>query len=118
MTQWDGRGLPPVAAERMKRFARSGLRTSLLTVPGALGIQAAGFEPVGEVMGCIVEHIGWSGFGGCGYFGGMGGFGRFGGPGLGGFGGSGGGTVRSAGPASFIGFEPTWKPCTGVMTRH
>jgi uncharacterized protein YbjQ (UPF0145 family) len=101
MTQWDGRGLPPVAAERMKRFARTGLRTSLLTVPGALGISAAGFEPVGEVMGCIVEHIGWSGFGGCGYFGGMGGFG-----GLGGFGGMGGGTVRPTGSATFIGFGP------------
>jgi uncharacterized protein YbjQ (UPF0145 family) len=104
MTGWDGRGLPPVAAERMERFARTGLRTSLLTVPGALGIQSAGFEPVGEVMGCIVEHIGWSGFGGCGYFGGFGGMGGLGG--LGGFGGMGGGTVRPSGSASFVGFGP------------
>jgi uncharacterized protein YbjQ (UPF0145 family) len=104
MTQWDGRGLPPVAAERMKRFARTGLRTSLLTVPGALGIRSAGFEPVGEVMGCIVEHIGWSGFGGCGYVGGMGGFGGLGGVGR--FGGMGGGTVRPSGSASFVGFKP------------
>lgn len=103
MAQWDGRGLPPVAAERMKRFARTGLRTSLLTVPGAFGIRSAGFEPVGEVMGCIVEHIGWSGFGGCGYASGMGGFGRVGGFGMGGMGG---GMVRSSGPASFVGFKP------------
>jgi len=97
MAQWDGRGLPPVAAERMKRFARTGLRTSLLTVPSALGIRSVGFEPVGEVMGCIVEHIGWSGFGGCGYFGGFGGLGM---PGMGS------GTVRPSGSASFVGFEP------------
>ncbi|MFN2534921.1 MAG: hypothetical protein ABR528_06680 [Pseudonocardiaceae bacterium] len=71
MAEWDGRGLPPVAAERMARFARSGLRTSLLTVPGAVGAQSVGFDPVGEAMGCIVEHIGWSGFGGCGYIGGI-----------------------------------------------
>lgn len=95
MTQWDGRGLPPVAADRMRRFARTGLRTSLLTVPGAVGVQAVGFEPVGEVMGCIVEHIGWSGFGGCGYLGGY-----FGGFGLGG------GTVTSSGLARFVGFGP------------
>jgi uncharacterized protein YbjQ (UPF0145 family) len=98
MTQWDGRGLPPVAADRMRRFARTGLRTSLLTVPGAVGVQSVGFEPVGEVMGCIVEHIGWSGFGGCGYFGGYPG-------GIGGFG-LGGGTVTSSGSAGFAGFGP------------
>ncbi|MGH3770171.1 MAG: heavy metal-binding domain-containing protein [Pseudonocardiaceae bacterium] len=94
MTVWDGRGLPPVAAERMRRFARTGLRTSLLTVPGALGVQSVGFDPVGEVMGCIVEHIGWSGFGGCGYFGGLGGFGIAG------------GTVTSSGSVRFVGFGP------------
>src|SRR5918911_686533 len=86
MAEWDGRGLPPVAAERMTRFARSGLRTSLLTVPGAAGVQSVGLDPVGEVMGCIVEHIGWSGFGGCGYLGGM--------------------TVTSSGSRGFVGFGP------------
>ncbi|MGH3722000.1 MAG: heavy metal-binding domain-containing protein [Pseudonocardiaceae bacterium] len=91
MTAWDGRGLPPVAAERMRRFAHTGLRTSLLTVPGAAGVQSVGFDPVGEVMGCIVEHIGWSGFGGCGYFGGFG---------------IAGGTVTSSGSARFVGFGP------------
>lgn len=98
MAEWDGRGLPPVAADRMKRFARTGLRTSLLTVPGAVGVQSVGFEPLGEVMGCIVEHIGWSGFGGCGYFGGYPG-------GIGGFG-IGGGTVTSSGSGRFVGFGP------------
>lgn len=91
MAAWDGRGLPPVAAERMRRFARTGLRTSLLTVPGAVGVQSVGFDPVGEVMGCIVEHIGWSGFGGCGYFGSFGIVG---------------GTVTSSGSVGFVGFGP------------
>ncbi|MGH3512774.1 MAG: heavy metal-binding domain-containing protein [Pseudonocardiaceae bacterium] len=100
MTQWDGRGLPPVAAERMRRFASTGLRTSLLTVPGAVGVQSVGFDPVGEVMGCIVQHMGWSGFGGCGYYGGMGALGGFSGFGLGG------GTVTSSGRAGFVGFGP------------
>jgi uncharacterized protein YbjQ (UPF0145 family) len=100
MAEWDGRGLPPVAAERMARFARSGLRTSLLTVPGAVGVQSVGFDPIGEVMGCIVEHIGWSGFGGCGYVGGIVGIGGFSGFGLGGP------TVTSSGSRGFVGFGP------------
>lgn len=66
---WDGTGLPPVAAERMRRFARSGLRTSLLPVSGAAGVESVGLSPVGEVMGCMVQQIGWQGFGGCGYYG-------------------------------------------------
>ena len=96
MAEWDGRGLPPVAAERMRRFARSGLRTSLLTVPGAAGVRSVGFDPVGEVMGCFVAHIGWSGFGGCGYlgFGGIGPIGITGGP------------VLSSGSGGFVGFGP------------
>lgn len=100
MAEWDGHGLPPVAAERIARFARSGLRTSLLTVPGATGVQTVGLDPVGEVMGCIVEHIGWSGFGGCGYVGGMLGLGGFSGFGLGGP------TVTSSGSRGFVGFGP------------
>ncbi|WP_326568721.1 heavy metal-binding domain-containing protein [Amycolatopsis rhabdoformis] len=61
---WDGRGLPPVARARVDRFASSGLRTSLLSVPGAIGAEVAGFTPVGEVMGCVVERLGWTaGFG-------------------------------------------------------
>lgn len=105
MAEWDGRGLPPVAADRMARFARSGLRTSLLTVPGAAGVQSVGLDPVGEVMGCIVEHIGWSGFGGCGYAGGIA---QLGGFNLGGFSGYGlgGPTVTSSGSRGFVGFGP------------
>ncbi|MDT7796939.1 MAG: hypothetical protein QOI78_372, partial [Actinomycetota bacterium] len=36
MPDWDGRGLPPVAQARVDRFAASGLKTSLLSVPGAV----------------------------------------------------------------------------------
>lgn len=59
MADWDGRGLPPVAKARVDRYSSSGLRTSLLSVPGAVGAEAAGFTPIGEVMGCVVERIGF-----------------------------------------------------------
>lgn len=93
---WNGRGLPSVAAERMARFTRGAARTSLLPVPGAAGVQAAGFDPVGEVMGCIVEHIGFAGWGGCGYWGGAGPMG---------FGGMFGGTVTSS-RGGLVGYAP------------
>jgi uncharacterized protein YbjQ (UPF0145 family) len=97
-----------VAAERMARFERSPLRTSLLSVPGAAGVESVGFETVGEVMGCIVEQIGFTGWGGCGYHGGFGpaGFGgSFGGL-PGGFAGPlGGGTVTSSW-AGLVGYGP------------
>jgi uncharacterized protein YbjQ (UPF0145 family) len=73
MTDWDGRGLPPVAAERARRAAAGGAWTSLLTVPGAAGLHVAGFDPVGEVMGSMVQKIGWVGFQGCGAYGAWGG---------------------------------------------
>jgi uncharacterized protein YbjQ (UPF0145 family) len=57
VTDWDGRGLPPVAQARVDRFAASGLKTSLLSVPAAVGIETVGLAPVGEVMGCIVMQI-------------------------------------------------------------
>ena len=63
MPDWNGRGLPPVAQARVDRFAASGLRTSLMTVPSAVGAEAAGFTAVGEVMGCVVAQIGWVGAG-------------------------------------------------------
>ena len=47
--------LPPAVVERQTRAARSGVRTSLLSVPSAAGIEAVGLEPVGEVMGCAVR---------------------------------------------------------------
>jgi len=70
MADWDGRGLPPVAAERARRAAEGGAWTSLLTVPAAAGLQVAGFDPVGEVMGSMVQKVGWAGFGGCNAYGG------------------------------------------------
>lgn len=63
---WDGRGLPPAANERLRRAAASGVAGSLLSVPDAAALAAVGFEPVGEAMGCIVQHLGWRGYG-CGY---------------------------------------------------
>lgn len=71
MGDWDGVGLPPVAAERVRRAAAGGPWTSLLTAPAAAGLEAAGFDPVGEVMGSIVQQIGWTGFRGCGQFTGL-----------------------------------------------
>jgi Putative heavy-metal-binding len=72
VADWDGRGLPPVAAERVRRAAAGGPWTSLLTAPAAAGLEVAGFDPVGEVMGSIVMQIGWAGYRGCGTFGGWG----------------------------------------------
>ena len=66
MSDWDGRGLPPVAAERVRRAAEGGAWTSLLSPPAAAGLEVAGFDPVGEVMGSMVQRIGWSSFYGCG----------------------------------------------------
>ncbi len=69
MTTWDGRGLPPAAAARMARYEQSQVRTSLLSVPAVAALADVGFSPVGEVMGSIVQHIGWAGWGGCGVYG-------------------------------------------------
>ncbi|MBA3907004.1 MAG: heavy metal-binding domain-containing protein [Pseudonocardiales bacterium] len=66
MSEWDGRGLPPVAAERVRRAAEGGAWTSLLSAPATAGLEVAGFDPVGEVMGSMVQRIGWSSYFGCG----------------------------------------------------
>jgi uncharacterized protein YbjQ (UPF0145 family) len=66
VSEWDGRGLPPVAAERVRRAAEGGAWTSLLSAPAAAGLEVAGFDPVGEVMGSMVQRIGWSSYFGCG----------------------------------------------------
>jgi len=66
VADWDGRGLPPVAAERVRRAAAGGAWTSLLSAPAAAGLEVAGFDPVGEVMGSMVQRIGWSSYYGCG----------------------------------------------------
>lgn len=65
-TPWDGTGLPPAAIERLARARTATLATSLLTVPSAAGLHAAGLEPVGEVMGCAVFRFGWQQAGYCG----------------------------------------------------
>ncbi len=97
--QWDGVGLPPAAMARMQRFRADGIRTSLLDARGAVSTEAVGLRPIGEVMGCIVEHIGWTGWGGCGYYG----YGRMGSPFLGAS-----ATVTSggAGAGIFGGYRP------------
>jgi uncharacterized protein YbjQ (UPF0145 family) len=66
----DGDWLPAVAQARLRRYKETGLKTSLLSVAGAVGVESVGLHPVGEVMGCIVENIGFTG--GLNY--GMGGF--------------------------------------------
>jgi uncharacterized protein YbjQ (UPF0145 family) len=66
VSDWDGRGLPPVAAERVRRAAEGGAWTSLLSAPAAAGLEVAGFDPVGEVMGSMVQRLGWSSYYGCG----------------------------------------------------
>ena len=70
---WDGRGLPPVARARVERAAAGGVRTSLLSADGLAGLEVAGFDTVGEVLGTTVMQIGWTGWGGCGWTPGFGG---------------------------------------------
>lgn len=70
MSSTDGNWLPDVAKARLARYDAVGLKTSLLSVAGAVGIESVGLHAVGEVMGCIVQNIGWTG--GVNY--GMGGF--------------------------------------------
>lgn len=77
MSDWNGQGLPPAAAARMERGRQGSVAASLLTITGQAGLEGCGFDVVGETMGCVVEHIGWDGWGGCGYYG-------YGGAGLGG----------------------------------
>lgn len=72
---WDGRGLPPAANARLERARRSGVRTSLLAVDSQAGLDLCGFVPVGEVMGTMVQHLGWQGYAGCGWYPGWGGVG-------------------------------------------
>jgi uncharacterized protein YbjQ (UPF0145 family) len=58
---WSGQGLPPAAAERMAAVQRSGTWTSALSTGEFAAIRSAGFEPVGQVMGSAVFHVGRSG---------------------------------------------------------
>ena len=63
-----GSDLPQIALDRIARASASGVRTSLLSVPSAASAKVVGLDPVGEVMGCIVQHVGWQGWAGCGYW--------------------------------------------------
>lgn len=92
MSDWSGEGLPPAAQARMDRAHEGAPASSLLTVAGQSGLEGCGFRTVGEVMGCIVEHIGWEGWGGCGYYPGMGG----------GYGAVGGGAFALGGPRATV----------------
>ena len=91
---WDGRGLPPVARARIERAAADGVRTSLLSADGLAGLETAGFDVVGEVLGTAVMQIGFQGFGGCGWTPGFGGSSRFLGPG------------QVSAPSRWSGYEP------------
>jgi uncharacterized protein YbjQ (UPF0145 family) len=100
VSDWGAAGIPPAAQARLERARRSGVRSSLLDVPGQAGIDSIGFEAVGEVMGCIVQHIGWQGYGGCGWYPGAGyGYG-------GGMGWSGGAVTSGSGGGAWSGFRP------------
>jgi len=70
-------------------------------VPGHVGVEACGFSVVGEVMGCIVETIGFTGWAGCGY----GGYGVGGGTMFGGYGGRS-STVTSGQAGGWVGYAP------------
>jgi hypothetical protein len=70
---WDGRGLPPVAGARIRRAQQGGVRTSLLPAAGLAGLEVAGFETVGEVLGAAVVQTSWAFFHGCGWVLGIGG---------------------------------------------
>jgi uncharacterized protein YbjQ (UPF0145 family) len=96
MTEWDGRGLPPAAQARVDRASSDGVRSSLLSIRGQAGVHSVGLDPVGEVMGCIVQQIGWAGWGGCGMY-----YGR----GYGGFA-MAAPTVTSGGGGGFGGYAP------------
>jgi uncharacterized protein YbjQ (UPF0145 family) len=100
MAEWDGRGLPPAAQARVDRASTDGVRSSLLSIRGQAGVQSVGLDPVGEVMGCIVEQIGWAGWGGCGMYYGVGGYGGRMGLGMAAP------TVTSGGGGGFAGYAP------------
>jgi len=54
-------GLPPHAAERLAEARSSGTWSSALSTGAFAAVRSVGFEPVGQVMGSAVFHIGRSG---------------------------------------------------------
>lgn len=63
MTNWEG-GLPPAAHRRLEHQRASLTSSSLFSAPAAASARAASFESVGEVFGCSVVDITFTG-GGC-----------------------------------------------------
>jgi uncharacterized protein YbjQ (UPF0145 family) len=59
--EWTGAGLPPEAAARTAEARRSGTWSSALSTGEFAALRAVGFEPVGQVMGSAVYHVGRSG---------------------------------------------------------
>ncbi|WP_327070551.1 heavy metal-binding domain-containing protein [Kitasatospora sp. NBC_01250] len=70
---WSGSGLPPTAAARVARERAGGTWSSALSTGEFAAIRSVGFEPVGQVMGSAVYHVGRSGqywgYHACGYVG-------------------------------------------------
>lgn len=60
MSPWPG-GLPPAALARVTRQRAGGATGSFLSAPGAAAVAAVDLTPVGEVFGCLVMNLGWSG---------------------------------------------------------
>lgn len=58
--------LPRAGRARLDRFSGTGVRSSLLSVPSSFGLQTVGFEPVGDVMGCIAFRVSHQYLGRCG----------------------------------------------------
>ncbi|MGW7541588.1 heavy metal-binding domain-containing protein [Streptomyces sp. NPDC054770] len=59
--EWAGAGLPPAAAARIAEVRGSGTWSSALSTGEFAALRAVGFEPVGQVMGSAVYHVGRSG---------------------------------------------------------
>jgi hypothetical protein len=59
--EWTGAGLPPGAAARSAEVRSSGTWSSALSTGEFAALRAVGFEPVGQVMGSAVYHVGRSG---------------------------------------------------------
>jgi uncharacterized protein YbjQ (UPF0145 family) len=74
--------LPPAARSRIDAQRSSGVAGSLLSAPATAALRGAGLAAAGEVFGCLVMNVGWSGTTGCGAYG-SGFSGNFGGLGVG-----------------------------------
>ncbi len=67
-----GGGLPVAASQRLGQLRRDGAFTSALSTDEFAGLRVVGFDPVGQVMGTSVDHLGYLPYS-CGYsYGGFG----------------------------------------------